>query len=321
MAAAIISLIVAVLVYALLQAQVRQAGPPPVREVTVVVAATDIPRYTVIGPHMLTQIQMDAIAAPAGYIGTPADAVNKIARVAFRQGEPLTRGALEARTAEAGLTFVIPDGMRAVTVALDPISGVGGFVLPGDRVDVLASFQLNDVAVTRTILQNVEVLAIGEETRRPTAQAAVTDQPGAQPGAQTGEAPAAEQVKNATLAVDPHEAQALILAAYKGAVHLVLRPPEEVSTVSLQGRTDWELMGLPGPPAEKPTREAPEPAPQMPVTSVGYMPLQAPSQIPGQPPVLSPAQAQAQQAAPARAEPGATVEVIRGTQRELVSTQ
>jgi len=315
--AAVIALIVAGLVYMVLNQQA--AGPPPVAPTTieVVVATQDIPPYKTVTSDMIETREMSSAAAPEGALTAPEQAVGQIAQVQIARGQTLTRGQITARTAAQGLTFVIPEGLRAVTVALDAISGVGGFVYPGDHVDVLTTLQQGEVTLTRTIVQNVEVLAMNDLTSRPSVsrgQDQATDQQGAAGGTSgsESEAPAAEQVKSATLAVTPDQAQAIILSAFKGAVHLVLRPREDEAIVSLSGQSDYALMGLSAPAGEKPPEE------EEVATGPMGQPVGWPAGMYAPPGVSGPAPA-APAAAAAPAAP--TVEVIRGTEREVVTPQ
>lgn len=307
--AAVIALIVAGLVYMVLNQQARAPQPVEVENVTVVVAAQRIPAFESITPDMIEVREIARTAAPQGALTAPEQVIGQLAQVPIEKGQPIVRSQIAPRTAAQGLTFVIPDGMRAVTVALDAISGVGGFVYPGDRVDVLTTFKRGEITITKTILQNVEVLAINNLTTRPqprTQQA--TDQPSRGEG--EAEAPAAEQVKSATLAVSPDEAQALILSAYEGAIHLVLRPREDESVVSLAGQTDWELIGLKPPSEEAPSAETEETTTAQTMGSMAWPPPFGPSAAPP---------ATEKPAAPQEEVP--TVEVIRGTEREVVTPQ
>ena len=315
--AAIIGLIVAALVYYVLRQQTQVTEAPETQMVTVLVAKQPIGQSDTITMEMLGTTQLDTRAAPAGALTAPGQAVGKIARRDILAEEPLTMSDVTERTAAEGLTFVIPEGMRAVTVALDPISGVGGFVIPHDRVDVLTTFQQGEVAVTKTILQNVEVLAMNEQTTRPApgggAQApAATDQStGAAPATTEGGAPAQVQVKSATLAVTPDQAQSLLLSAFKGAVHLALRPRNEETVVSLTGQTDWALVGL-EPPADKAEAEEEEEEKQQ-QPPPGWMMYPPAAQAPA---AAAPAPRPAPAPAPA---PAPTVEVFRGGEREVIT--
>lgn len=304
--AAVLGLIVAGLVYFVLN---QQAATPVVTEpeqVTVVVATQDIPAFTTVTGEMVETREIASAAAPANAISMPADAIGKIAQISLAAGQTLTQASVGPRTAAHGLTFVIPKDHRAVTVALDPISGVGGFVYPGDRVDVLATFHNGDLSMTRTILQNVEVLAMNDITVRPrnnhTQQ--LTDEPDVDDGR---EAPATEQVRSATLSVAPDQAQSLILSAYKGSLHLVLRAREDESVVSLPGQTHWALMGMDPPKSVQEKAEPSLPEPQQ-MAAMGWPPGWG-APVEHAPP--APAPAVAEPAAP-------TIEIIRGTEREIV---
>jgi len=320
--AAIIALVVAALVYVVLSQQTRVPEQPVVPQtISIVVATQDIPAFTTISAEMVTTQSMNVDAAPSGALENVQQAIGQLAQTQILKDQPVTQVNVAPRTASHGLTFVIPQGLRAVTVALDAISGVGGFVYPGDHVDVLATFEQDKITLTRTILQNVEVLAMNELTTRPaTGQRQVGP---ADAGAQTGqgeeaEAPAAEAVRSATLAVTPDQAEALILSAFKGSVHMVLRPREDVNIVSLSGQTDYGLMGV-SPPAKEGAQ------PQEGTAAVGPMPMMTPMGWPSgmsQPPMVSGGGAAAGGAAAgagAAAPAPHTVEIIRGGEREVVT--
>jgi pilus assembly protein CpaB len=119
------------------------------------------------------------------------------------------------------LSIVIPEGMRAVSVKVDEVIGVAGFVLPGTRVDVLVTLNPSsepEAAATRVILQNVQTLAAGQMIQRDKDGTPVT-------------------VAVITLLVNPDEAQKLTLAATKGRIQLALRNTldlEEVETTAIR---------------------------------------------------------------------------------------
>lgn len=321
--AAIIALVVAGLVYVVLSQQTRAPEPVVPQTVSVAVATQDIPAFSTITAEMVSVQTMNADAVPSGALGSAQQAIGQLAQTEIVKDQPITQANIGPRTASHGLTFVIPQGLRAVTVALDAISGVGGFVFPGDHVDVLATFEQDDITLTKTILQNVEVLAMNELTTRPGStqqQTAPADQ-----GAQTGqgeqaEAPAAEAVRSATIAVTPDQAEALILSAVKGTVHLVLRPREDSNIVSLAGKTDFGLMGVPRP------AKAAQPAEG--TAAVGPAPMMTPMGWPAgmnQPPPVTGGGSTGggSTGGGTRAGGGAgaphTVEVIRGGEREVVT--
>ncbi|MBD3292667.1 MAG: Flp pilus assembly protein CpaB [Armatimonadia bacterium] len=313
--AAIIALIVAGLVYFVLTQQTAPPDTEEVEDVVVLAAAMDIPAYTTVTGEMLGAVEMKSNAVPSGALSSPGDAIGKISQRQIMKGQTITASDVGARSAKQGLTFVIPNGMRAVTVALDPISGVGGFVFPGDRVDVLTTFEQNEVAMTRTILQNVEVLAMNEQVSRPTPSGGTeaSDQ-GDGGGTEDEAAPAIQQVRSATLSVTPDEAQTLLLSAFRGAVHLALRPREDETMVSLSGQTNWSVMGMEPPEEDEDAqlRQGPDQPPYDMPPGAMWGPQWAGN---GQPPTTPPpGQPQAQP----EPEPAPTVEVIRGGDREVV---
>ncbi len=142
----------------------------------------------------------------AGWVARREDLVGRGIVAVVNRGEPFAENRLAAMGAGAGLAATIPPGMRAVAVKVDEVVGVSGFVLPGMHVDVLASGTPPGASevVTRTILQNIEVLSAGKNTDR--------DVQGK---------PASVQVVN--LLVSPAQAEALSLAGAQTRIQLVLR--------------------------------------------------------------------------------------------------
>ncbi|MBV9848897.1 MAG: Flp pilus assembly protein CpaB, partial [Armatimonadetes bacterium] len=181
---------------------------PQARPVPVVVAARDLPARRLLTAGMLRVRPLPASEVPAGSVGTLGALAGQVTTAAVAAGQPVTRGMVTARSASPGLAWAVVPAHRALNVALDPAGGTAGFLEPGDHVDVLATFEPGDGrVVTRTILQNARLLAIGSRTA-PTP-----------PGGGGDDKPAA----SATLEVTPREAQALALASARGKVQLALR--------------------------------------------------------------------------------------------------
>ena len=300
--AAIIAGIAAVLVYYLLSSSSRSQQAEQPQLVGVMMATTNIPPYAKITPGMVEIKNVAITTAPSNALLTADQAVGKIAQYAISKGQLLVRGDVVTADATQGLTFVIPKGRRAVTVALDPISGVGGFVYPGDHVDILATFKREDMASTRVILQNTEVLAMNEQTVRPNNHNRTGETDSGT--ATAAESPVVEQVKSATLAVTPEEAQRLILAVSEGSIHMILRSREDINgTQDLAATTDWSLMGM-EPPELKELESA---------DTTAQQPMGWPPAYMAAPPTVAPAQPAAS-AAP-------TIEILRGPNREVVTTE
>lgn len=275
-AALVLGVITAGLVYWFLakQASIAQANKQ------VVIAAQEIPRNTPISVDMLrlgkTEAEDPGIATSLEMV------VGKVAKDRFEAGEPI---ALQSIQSPGGLSGIVPPFMRAVTVALDPIIGVGGFLQPGNHVDVVATFNVNNGTVTKTVLQDVELLATGAEVVS---------------GQEEGKGGKAKEQPNATLAVMPTDAEKLILAESKGKLRLTLRGPDDISFVRTNGITSRALLGH-VPPDVPPTGQA---SPSYPTA---YQPsLAASMAIPT--PKLEPL--------PPPEPAGKTVMVIRGTKVE-----
>lgn len=144
------------------------------------------------------------------------------------QGEPILEPRLAARGAGAGMAATIPPGMRAVAVRVNEIIGVAGFVLPGQRVDVLISGMAPGASqslgtVTRTILQSIEVLSAGHNIQRDAEGKPIT-------------------VPVVNLLVTPEQAETLSLASAETRIQLVLRNPLDTETVKTPGTAVGNLF-------------------------------------------------------------------------------
>lgn len=207
------------MIFEYLRAPVDSVAAPTDRTRPVVVAARDLAAGTILQPLDIKVVEWPAELAPATYASDEAAVLGRGLVAHVSADEPLLEAKL-AQSGQGGLPVVIPDGMRAVSVKVDEVIGVAGFVLPGTRVDVLATFGDRDAAVTRVILQNVEALAAGQTT-----------QPDAQGKPQT--------VPVITLLVSPEEAEDLTLAATQGQIQLALRGTLDQESV----RTDGSRVG------------------------------------------------------------------------------
>jgi len=222
----------ALLAYFWLQGQ-RVRAAEMSEPVTVVVATQDIPVRTVIEPGMVRETQRPVGALPSNCAVSVREVLDGVTTAALAADEPVQRAAVAPRTAAMGLAYVVPMGMRAVTVAVDPIIGVAGFLKAGDRVDVLATFKVDKISLTKTVLQHVELLAIGAEVRPEE-----VDRPASEKAARPKQQP------NATLAVTPEEAEKLILAESEGKLRLILRPAGDEMWVGLRGTRSDALIGV-----------------------------------------------------------------------------
>ncbi len=192
-------------------------------------------------------------------VGWPADAVipgsfSKIEDVVDRgvldavaENEPLTNEKLAAIGAGAGLPPTIPPGMRAISVRVNEVVGVAGFVTPGNRVDVFVTLKGNDTGLTRIVVSNVTVLTAGTKYE--------------QDKSKSGEAMPSSVV---TLLLSPEDAERVVLAATSGEVMLALRNPLDIDTTRTPGTKLASLYGdvtTPAPSEPPAPRPAPRPRP------------------------------------------------------------
>ena len=203
------------------QAIARKGGSS--NTVPVVVAATDLPFSTRLEAIHMKVAAYPRKTIPSGAVSTPDSLVGQTLKVFVVANEPILSSKLSSMG--GGLSVRIPEDMRAASVNVNVASGVSGFVLPGDRVDVMVTVDrrgTREDAVTKTILQNVEVLAAGAKTQ-------------AQSDKQI-------QVQAVTLMTSPEGAQKLALGIQEGSLHLALRNPEDLGEFLLSSITTKELL-------------------------------------------------------------------------------
>lgn len=199
-----------------------QATVAVVETTPVVVVRSDVPVATSLTDAQLKLVQWPSELVPAGALGSIDGAKNRIARRPLATGEPVLESALFQAGAAGGLGAVIADKHRAVSVKVDNVIGVAGFVVPGSRVDVMATIRRVDqdraIPFSKLILQDVRVLAVDQKLEE----------------VKSGDP---ELVNVVTLEVDPLQAEQLIYAAHEGRLQLALRAPgddAEVKTRSIQ---------------------------------------------------------------------------------------
>lgn len=177
----------------------------------VVVAKVEIPIGTRIVAEQLSVAQFPKTVAPDGtFPAIDEKLVGRVAAVRISPREPVTENRLAPVGSAAGLSSVIPDGYRAMTVKVDDVVGVSGFIQPGTLVDVVVTIVPPDTAkvrekVSKIVLQNIKVLANGQNIDRPKNERDT------------------ERVKAVTLQVTPEQAEKLALASSEGRLQLVMR--------------------------------------------------------------------------------------------------
>lgn len=200
--------------------------------VPVVVSATDLTFGTKLDRAQLRVVRYPKESVPAGAFSDVDSVAGQTSKIFLAAREPVTATKLSSRG--GGLSMLVRPGLRATSLEVNQVSGVSGFVLPGDRIDVLCTVDERGAgmeATTRTILQNAEVLASGQKT------------------AQEDNKPITVQA--VTILVDPAGAEKLALGLHEGKLHLVLRNPEDSDTLQVASLGTQEMLN-----GKTPVREA-----------------------------------------------------------------
>jgi pilus assembly protein CpaB len=184
-----------------------------------VVAAEPLRLGTRLDPSKLRLIPWPAAEPVAGMFTRMEDCSNRALLTPVAANEPILESKLASVQAGAGLPATIPEGMRAVSVAVNDVVGVAGFVTPGTMVDVLVTGMIagqntsGASTITRTILENVRVLAAGQKIEQ--------DRDGKP-----------QTVPVITLLVTPEDAGKLTMASTEGKIQLALRNTIDTGTVA-----------------------------------------------------------------------------------------
>jgi len=208
----------------------------------IVVAARPLSVGVTVKPADIKLSKIPAVAFPKGAFSKAEEVIDRPVVSNVLMDEPVLEGRLAARGSGLGLAPVIPVGMRAVTVRVNDVTGISGFVLPGMRVDVLVTGRPPSAegTMTATCLQNMLVLSAGTAM---------------QPDAR-GQA---IQAPTVTLLATPEQAETLTLANNEGRIQLVLRNGSDQTIEKTPGREVAELYGAP-----RVHKKAEPPAPRRP---------------------------------------------------------
>ncbi|MGA2003209.1 MAG: Flp pilus assembly protein CpaB [Terriglobales bacterium] len=178
------------------------------RSVEVVVAADDVQTGAKLADHDLRLAVFPQSSVPPNAFGRKSQVVGRGAVLPISKGDFILPNKIAAEDAGAGLPSMIPPGMRAVSVRVNDVVSVAGFVQPGTRVDVLSTGNQGsgNERQTTTVLENVAVIAVGKNLDR-------------------NAPPDAAPAPVITLLVSPDDAQRLALASQEGRIQLSLRNP------------------------------------------------------------------------------------------------
>lgn len=225
------------LTYSYLQKEVSSVKA--VQPQRIVVAGADIPIGATISGSQLKVTSWPKDSIPPGSAQQPEALVGRVVIRPITRGDAVTEQKLKPKSGPAGagfMTYVVPPGHRAVTVAVNEVAGVAGFLTPNDRVDVIVTTPMpknERESISKIILENVPVLATGQ----------ITDQKEGKPVV----------VPTVTLDLVPQDAEKLVLSASKGSLQLLLRNISDSSQVDSKGATIAKVlfgMELPASPAQ-----------------------------------------------------------------------
>lgn len=208
----------------------NQVALQKVQMVPVLVAAKDIVAGSQLEPALVKVVDWPREGQISGAIAETEQVRGRVVRYPLVAGEIILESKLAPQGTPGGLAGIIQNDKRAVTVKVDEASGVAGFVMPGNRVDVLVTMDKNefkDDPITQAVLQNILVLGKGQDIEVP----------------KSGEKP--KIVPTVTLEVTPGDGARLALAAKEGQITLALRGWTETAMVAGTGssiRTS-NLMG------------------------------------------------------------------------------
>lgn len=223
----------------------------------VAVAAADLNIGQRIGPEHIRLIDWPVGSVPAGAFAATEALDGRVAKTSVLRDEPVLESKLAPIGTKGGLSAVIAEGKRAITVRVNDVVGVAGFALPGNYVDVIVSTRedrtQDERNVSKIVLEKILVLAVAQEASRDETKPKV--------------------VNAVTLEVTPEEAEKLDLARSVGTLSLVLRNQIDDDPAQTRGATKDTLLGIkpppkPAPPAATPTVKvvrhvrAPAPAPK-----------------------------------------------------------
>jgi pilus assembly protein CpaB len=205
----------------------------------VAVAVVDINLGARLTPEMIRMVDWPVNAMPPGAITDATLLETRVTRTSVQRGEPIMEGKLAPPGTKGGLSAVVGDGKRAMTVRVNDVVGVAGFALPGNFVDIMVNTQeagpknngSRDQAISKIVLERILVLAVAQEANRDETKPKV--------------------VNAVTLELTPEQAEKLDLARSVGTLSLVLRNQIDPALVNTDGATKLTLLDVKPVPAPK----------------------------------------------------------------------
>lgn len=195
----------------------------------IVVAALDLELGSRINTQMLKTVDWPSGSIPPGALSDPQALQDRVLKTSVLRGEPVLEAKLAPVGTKGGLSAVIPEGKRAMTVRVNDVIGVAGFALPGNYVDIVVNTQLEgearngqDKQISKIVLEHILVLAVAQEANRDETKPKV--------------------VNAVTLELTPEQAEKLDLARSVGTLSLVLRNQIDKNEVDTRGIMKRQLL-------------------------------------------------------------------------------
>ena len=212
----------------------------------IVVASRDVDPGTVLGEGSVQVIAWPSGSVPTGAIKDLKKTQGRVASTQIFTGEPILEVKLARDGATGGLSSVLAEGKRAISIQANEIVGVAGYIRPGSRVDIMVNTRdSKEQTLSKIVLENILVLATAQDDKRDQTKPKV--------------------VSTVTLEVDPRQAEMVDLARSIGTLSMALRNSLDTAAVKTVGVTRQDLMGASenvavAPPASAPPGPAPAPA-------------------------------------------------------------
>ncbi|MEC5409757.1 Flp pilus assembly protein CpaB [Paraburkholderia sp. MPAMCS5] len=197
----------------------------------VAVATAEVSLGQPLNPSMIRTVNWPTASVPPGAFKDPKALDGRVVRTSLEPGEPVIESKLAPQGTKGGLSAVIGEGKRAITVRVNDVVGVAGFALPGNYVDVIVNTQEPDAkndpqqSISKIVLEKILVLAVAQQVSRDDTQPKV--------------------VNAVTLEVTPDQAEKLDLARSVGSLSLVLRNQIDDRALPTGGATKITLLGKP----------------------------------------------------------------------------
>jgi pilus assembly protein CpaB len=210
----------------------------------VAVATAEVSLGQPLNPNMIRTVNWPSASVPPGAFKDAKALDGRVVRTSLEPGEPVIESKLAPQGTKGGLSAVIGEGRRAITVRVNDVVGVAGFALPGNYVDVIVNTQEPEAknsdpqqSISKIVLEKILVLAVAQQVSRDDTQPKV--------------------VNAVTLEVTPDQAEKLDLARSVGSLSLVLRNQIDDRALPTGGATKVTLLGRPAAPASAPVVAAP----------------------------------------------------------------